>query len=240
VTALLEVRDLRVSLGGSSVLHGVSFDVADSGVTALLGRNGAGKTTTVRAIMGLWPSSGSITFQGTALQAMPTYRIARLGIGYVPEDRGIFGSLTVAANLRLAEPASQPRYEVIHDLFPVLAQRAGQIAGTLSGGEQQMLALGRVLLGPRRLLLIDEPTKGLAPRVAADVAIALARIAEQVPILLVEQNLSVIERIARDAVVLDTGRVAHTGDAQALLADANRTNELLGVSASTTTRGVPQ
>jgi branched-chain amino acid transport system ATP-binding protein len=232
VNPLLEVRDLRVCLGGSSILHGVSFDIAGTGVTALLGRNGVGKTTTVRAIMGLWPATGAIRFDGDDLLALPTHRIARLGIGYVPEDRAIFASLTVAENLRLAQTSGhQPRYDVVYDLFPILEQRATQQAGTLSGGEQQMLALGRVLLGPSRLLLIDEPTKGLAPKVAAEVAVALARIAEQVPILLVEQNLAVVRRMANDAVVLDTGRVVHTGDAQTLLADPTLTNELLGVSA---------
>jgi branched-chain amino acid transport system ATP-binding protein len=121
-------------------------------------------------------------------------------------------------------------HEHVLELFPRLRERFKQQAGTLSGGEQQMLALARVLLGPNRLLIIDEPTKGLAPRVAAEVAVALARIAEQVPILLVEQNLAVVKRMARDAVVLDTGRVVHTGDAQALLADPVLTNQLLGVS----------
>jgi branched-chain amino acid transport system ATP-binding protein len=239
VTPLLQVADLRVSLGGSPVLHGVSFDVALTGVTALLGRNGVGKTTTVRAIMGLWPSTGTIRLGDKAITGMPTHRIARAGIGYVPEDRGVFASLTVGENLRLAEPRTTPaRYDLVFDLFPILRQRTAQAAGTLSGGEQQMLALGRVLLGPSRLLLIDEPTKGLAPKVAAEVAVALARIAEEVPVLLVEQNLAVVRRIANDAVVLDTGLVVHTGDAQALLADPELTNQLLGVSLKQTGLGV--
>ena len=231
MTALLEVRDLRVTLGGSHILHGVSFDVAQTGVTALLGRNGVGKTTTLRAIMGLWPSTGSVALDGTQLRSVPTHRIARAGIGYVPEDRGVFSALSVAENLRLAEPRDGARYDLVHDMFPVLRERAGQAAGTLSGGEQQMLALARVLLGPRRLLLVDEPTKGLAPKVATEVATALGRIAEQVPILLVEQNLAVVRHMASTAVVLDTGRVTHTGDAQALLADRALVNELLGVAA---------
>ena len=231
MSALMEVRDLHVWLGGSKVLHGVSFDIADTGVTALLGRNGVGKTTTVRAIMGLWPSTGTITLGPDELRGRPTHKVARLGIGYVPEDRGIFTTLSVAANLRLAEPPGEkPRYDLIHEMFPVLRERSRQIAGTLSGGEQQMLAIGRALLGRKRLLLVDEPTKGLAPKVASEVAVALARIADEVPILLVEQNLAVVRHMARDAVVLDTGRVTHTGDARTLLDDPVLVNELLGVA----------
>jgi branched-chain amino acid transport system ATP-binding protein len=230
--SILRVSDLRVTLGGSAILHGVTFDVASTGVTALLGRNGVGKTTTVRSVLGLHPIGGTIRFAGHDISALPTHRIARRGIGYVPEDRAVFAGLTVAENLRLAEPTrSAARYDVVYDLFPVLKERARQPAGTLSGGEQQMLALGRALLGPARLLLIDEPTKGLSPRFTSLVAAALVRIAEQVPILLVEQNLAVVRRTARDAVVLDMGRVVHTGDARDLLADPVLTNRLLGVSA---------
>ena len=231
---LLEVRDLRVSLGGSAILHGVSFDVPASGVTALLGRNGVGKTTTVRAIMGLWPSTGDIRFDGADLRGDAAFRIARRGIGYVPEDRCVFASLSVAENLRLVRPdLDDARYSSVDRLFPVLRKLAAQPAGTLSGGEQQMLALARVLLMDNRLLLIDEPTKGLAPKIAAEVADALVRIADDVPVLLVEQNLAVVRRMARTVVVLDTGRVVHTGDADTLLADAALTNELLGVAVKT-------
>jgi branched-chain amino acid transport system ATP-binding protein len=234
---ILRIRDLTVRLGGSAILHGVTFDVAATGVTALLGRNGVGKTTTVRSVLGLHPVGGMIEFADKEISALPTHRIARRGIGYVPEDRAVFSGLTVAENLRLAEPAhSAPRYDVVYDLFPVLKERARQPAGTLSGGEQQMLALGRALLGPARLLLIDEPTKGLSPRFTALVASALVRIAEQVPILLVEQNLAVVRRTARDVVVLDMGRVVHTGDARELLADPSLTNRLLGVSAPASPR----
>ncbi|HEV2346882.1 MAG TPA: ABC transporter ATP-binding protein [Actinocrinis sp.] len=229
---ILHVSGLTVTLGGSAILHGVSFDVAATGVTALLGRNGVGKTTTVRSVLGLNPAGGEIRFAGRDISALPTHRRARRGIGYVPEDRVVFSGLTVEENLRLAEPArGVPRYELVHDLFPVLRERARQRAGTLSGGEQQMLALGRALLGPARLLLVDEPTKGLSPKYTAMVAAALGRMAEQVPILLVEQNLAVVRRTARDAVVLDMGRVVHTGDARDLLADPSLTNRLLGVSA---------
>jgi branched-chain amino acid transport system ATP-binding protein len=241
---ILRVSGLTVTLGGSAILYGVTFDVAATGVTALLGRNGVGKTTTVKSVLGLHPIGGVVSFAGTDLSTLPTHRIARLGIGYVPEDRAVFAGLTVEENLRLAEPArAAPRYDFVYELFPVLRERARQPAGTLSGGEQQMLALGRVLLGPARLLLIDEPTKGLSPKYAGQVALALGRIAQQVPILLVEQNLAVVRRMARDAVVLDMGRVVHTGDARDLLADPSLTNRLLGVSAapahSTTAKPAP-
>ncbi|HEX4791155.1 MAG TPA: ABC transporter ATP-binding protein [Actinospica sp.] len=231
-TTLLEVADLRVSLGGSEILHGVSFSVAATGVTALLGRNGVGKTTTAKAILGLYPSTGSLRFDGRELAGIPTHAIARLGVGYVPEDRGVFAVLTVAENLRLAEPRSSTAdaYERVYELFPVLRQRGGQAAGTLSGGEQQMLAIGRILLRRNRLLVVDEPTKGLSPKVSAEVARALKEVAREVPILLIEQNLSVVRTMAADAVVLDTGRVEHRGPARALLSDPALTNRLLGVS----------
>jgi branched-chain amino acid transport system ATP-binding protein len=228
--ALLEVRDLRVDLGGSHVLQGVSFDVPAGGVTALLGRNGVGKTTTIRAILGLVGRSGEVRFDGDDIASAATHRIVRRAIAYVPEDREIFAGLTVEENLRLAERDAKPRYELVYELFPRLEERSGQRAGTLSGGEQQMLALGRALLNENRLLLVDEPTKGLSPMLVTEVARALERIAELATLLLVEQNLGVVRRLARDAIVLDQGRVVHAGDAQALLADRDKVHRLLGVS----------
>jgi len=227
---LLDVRDLHVYLGESHVLQGVSFDVPEGGVTALLGRNGVGKTTTIRAILGLVGRHGTVRFDGGDISQTRTHRIVRRAIGYVPEDRDVFAGLTVAENLKLAERDASPRYELVYELFPVLRERARQRAGTLSGGEQQMLALGRALLNENRLLLVDEPTKGLAPLLVTEVARALDRIAELTTVLLVEQNLAVVRRIARAAVVLDQGRVVHAGNAQALLADRDRVHRLLGVS----------
>lgn len=229
---ILCVRDLWVRLGGSHILQGVGFDVPPTGVTALLGRNGAGKTTTLRAILGEAPASGSVEFDGEPALGRATHRLVRAGLGYVPEDRCVFAGLTVAENLRLAVRGKDPDFRTVDQLFPELRQRAAQRAGTLSGGQQQMLALARVLLNPQRLLLIDEPTKGLAPAVVTSVAVALARIAERVPILLVEQNLAVVRRLATGAVVLAAGRVAWQGPAADLLGDPTRTRDLLGVGSS--------
>jgi branched-chain amino acid transport system ATP-binding protein len=228
VTALLEIRDLHVHLAGSHILQGVEFDVPQGGITALLGRNGVGKTTTLRAILGLVPRRGVIRLGGDGIERAPTHEIVRRGLGYVPEDRDVFAGLTVMENLRLAERNGTPRYDLVYDLFPELEQRASQRAGTLSGGQQQMVAIGRALLNENRLLLIDEPTKGLAPALVADVARVLERVAETETALLVEQNLGVVRRLAQSIVVLDTGRVVHVGTA-ADLDDQALVHRLLGV-----------
>ena len=229
--ALLEVRNLHVNLGQSHVLQGVSFDVAEGGVTALLGRNGVGKTTTLRAILGLVGRHGTVRLGGDDLTTLATHRIVRRSVGYVPEDRDIFAGLTVEENLRLAERDDEPRYDLVHELFPELKERARQRAGTLSGGQQQMVAIARALLNDNRLLLVDEPTKGLAPALVTEFAHVLERLSELTTVLLVEQNLGVVRRIARDAVVLDTGRVVHAGDAKELLAQPDLVRRLLSVTA---------
>jgi len=226
--SLLAVAELRVKLGGLDILHGVSFEVAPTGVTALLGRNGAGKTTTLRAIMGLAPSHGEIALGGSSLRGVGTHERVKRGLGYVPEDRCVFAGLTVAENLRLAE-RGKPDYDRVFGLFPELSKRAAQKAGSLSGGQQQMLSLGRVLLNDNRLLVVDEPTKGLAPKVVTEVAAALERVAQSVPVLLVEQNLAVVRRLAAQAIVLSGGRARWTGQASELLGDAALTKSLLGV-----------
>jgi branched-chain amino acid transport system ATP-binding protein len=231
VRSLLEVEGLEVFLGGSHVLKGVSFAVPEGSVTALLGRNGVGKTTTIRAIMGLSERRGRITLEGTDLTRERTDRIVRRGVGYVPEDRDVFATLTVEENLRLAERNGSARYDLVFDLFPELRHRVGQRAGTLSGGQQQMLAIGRALLNENRLLLIDEPTKGLAPLLVTEVAKALEKAAEITTVLLVEQNLGVVRRIADQVVVLDVGQVVHSGAAKAFLDDSQLIHRHLGVSA---------
>jgi len=232
MSALLSVNDLHVYLGESHILQGINFDVAEGGVTALLGRNGVGKTTTLRALMGLVERSGRVVIDGHDVTSTPTHKIVRRGVGYVPEDRDVFAGLTVDENLRLAERDAEPRYELVYDLFPELKQRGKQLAGTLSGGQQQMVAIARALLNDNRLLLVDEPTKGLAPLLVAEVARVLERVAELATVLLVEQNLGVVQRVARDAVVLDTGRVVHIGPAKELLADKPMVHRMLGVGAA--------
>ena len=232
-TALLAVRDLHVRLGESHILQGVSFDVPAGGITALLGRNGVGKTTTLRALLGLVPSRGSIELDGVSISHVPTHKIVRRGVGYVPEDRDVFAGLTVDENLRLAERDGAPRYDLVYELFPELEQRAQQRAGTLSGGQQQMVAIARALLNDNRVLLVDEPTKGLAPALVAEVARVLERLAELTTVLLVEQNLGVVRRIAHDAIVLDQGRVVHRSDAKELLEQPALVKRLLSVGHAT-------
>jgi branched-chain amino acid transport system ATP-binding protein len=233
VSPLLTVKDLRVRIGGSHILQGVTFDVPATGITVLLGRNGVGKSTTIKAVLGLTPATaqvdGDVTFDGDRVTGVATHRLVRSGLGYVPEDRGVFSGLTVAENLRLAERSDEPAY----DLGVRAVSRPGpprKAAGrTLSGGQQQMVALARVLLNRNRLLLVDEPTKGLAPKVVTEVADVLERVATTVPVLLVEQNLAVVRRLGRDAVVLAAGQVAYTGTINELLDDAELTRALLGV-----------
>ena len=193
VEPLLRLSDVHAFIGESHILQGVSFTVAPGSVTVLLGRNGAGKTTTLRAILGLVPTArGAITLAGEEISRERTHRVVRRGVGYVPEDRDIFGGLTVAENLRLAQRPGAPRERLAlaHRLFPDLERRAGQRAGSLSGGPQQMVAIARALVNENRLLLIDEPSKGLAPVVVAQVTEALTAIKGTRTILLVEQNLA--------------------------------------------------
>ncbi|WP_353509003.1 ABC transporter ATP-binding protein [Intrasporangium sp.] len=227
---VLSVEDLHVRYAGSHVLQGVSFTVPATGVTALLGRNGVGKTTTLKAIIGLAPRTGRVILQDREIQDEPTTRIIRRGIGYVPEDREVFGGLTVDENLRLVDPDRGVEAPIVGRLFPDLLARAKQRAGTLSGGQQQMVSLARVLLRDTSVLLIDEPTKGLAPKLVTEVADVLAEVARTTPILLVEQNLPLVRRIADTVVVLDAGQVVHRGGAAELVADPELTRELLGVS----------
>ena len=228
--SVLAVDGLSVAFGQARVLHGVTFAVREGGTTALLGRNGAGKTTALRAILGLAPHGGTVRLDGEDVSRWPTHAIVRRRVGYVPENRDIFGALTVAENLRLAERGADLRYDLVYDLFPDLRPRGSQRAGTLSGGQQQMLAIARALLNPNRILLVDEPTKGLAPAVVGRVVDVLARIARDVTILLVEQNLAAARRLADRAVVLDQGRVAYSGGLAAFLADRERTHRHLGVA----------
>jgi branched-chain amino acid transport system ATP-binding protein len=217
---LLEVRDLHARYGNTQVLHGLNLDVAEGQVTALLGANGAGKTTTLRALCQLMvQTTGSITLDGVALNSRNTEQIARLGVGHVPDGRGTFMALSTEENLRLGAFSRASREGLAQDMdkvygyFPRLRERASQQAGTLSGGEQQMLAIGRALMGRPRLLLLDEPSFGLAPLVVKDIFAIMRRInqEEKVSILLVEQNAKLALDIADTAYLLETGRVVLQG-----------------------------
>jgi len=219
---ILQVRNLRASIAGQQVVEDVSFDVPATGITAVLGRNGAGKTSTLRGILGLISRRGEVLLDGERIDALSTHRIVQRGVGYVPEDREVFAGLTVAENLALAERQREPRREFVAQLFPDLVARREQRAGTLSGGQQQMVSVARALLNDNRLL---------APKIVTEVADALAEAATTVPMLLVEQNLEVVRRLADQAIVIADGRVVHTGTASEILDDANLTRRLLGVSA---------
>lgn len=235
-TPILEVRNLRCTIGGQQVVEDVTFSVPSTGITAILGRNGAGKTSTLRGILGLIHRRGEVRLAGDRIDGMSTHRIVRRGIGYVPEDREVFSKLTVAENLALAERQRNPRRELVDALFPDLVARRDQQAGTLSGGQQQMVSVARALLNDNRILLVDEPTKGLAPKIVTEVADALAEASKTVPILLVEQNLEVVRRLAGDAIVIGGGRVVHTGRALDILDDDDLTRRLLGVHVEEVTR----
>ncbi len=226
---VLTVSNLDAWIGNQQILHDITFDVAGTGVTALLGRNGVGKTTTLRALLGLVRRRGEVRLAGARIDMMRPHAVVTRGVGYVPENREVFGSLTVAENLTLAARTKQPDLDTVHRLFPELRDRAKQAAGTLSGGQQQMVALARALLNDNTLLLVDEPTKGLAPRIVDEVAAALRIAAEHTPILLVEQNLTVVDALADHVLVIADGRVAHRGPAGEFLTDHAAVTSLLGV-----------
>lgn len=228
---ILTVKNLQCTIAGQQVVEDVSFDVPATGITAVLGRNGAGKTSTLRGILGLINRTGEVTLDGVRIDQMPTHKIVQRGIGYVPEDREVFAALSVAENLALAERQEHPRRDFVAELFPDLVERKNQPAGTLSGGQQQMVSVARALLNDNKILLVDEPTKGLAPRIVQEVADALNEASKTVPILLVEQNLEVVRQLANDAIVISGGRVVHRAKATEILDDDELTTRLLGVHA---------
>ena len=213
---MLEVRDLNAYYGKSHILQGVNLDVFAGEVVSLLGRNGVGRSTTVKAIMGEVAPAGSIRFKGRDIAGLPSYRIARLGLGYVPENRDIFPSLTVAQNLLLGQknPRRQGRWRLqdMLDMFPNLKARVDTAAGVLSGGEKQMLTMCRTLMGDPELIMIDEPTEGLAPLIVKQVGELISEIARRgLAILLVEQKLSIALDISKRVYVMGHGRIVFEG-----------------------------
>ena len=230
----LEALGLDTYYGKSHILHTVSVAVEEGRITALLGRNGAGKTTTLRSLMGLTPPrEGRVTIFGEETTRWPPYRIAALGVGYVPEGRRVFPNLTVLENLRVpAERAGPWNEERVFELFPRLAERRGNRGRQLSGGEQEMLAIARALILNPRLLILDEPSQGLAPLVVREVFAVVARMREEgISVLLVEQNARMSLEIADHAYVLDDGHVVYSGPAAELRADAARVQALAGAKA---------
>ncbi len=231
---MLEIRDLHAYYGQSHILHGVDLDVQEGEIVSLLGRNGVGRSTTCKAIMGLVPPQGSVRYRGKELAGLRSDMVAQSGIGYVPEDRQIFPTLTVRQNLELglkkAGKFGRWNFEDVYRLFPNLANRQNTAAGVLSGGEQQMLTMCRTLMGDPDLILIDEPTEGLAPKRVAQVGDLLGEIAKRgVSILLVDQKLTLALRISRRLYVMGHGRIVFEGTPDDLANNAGIRQEWLEV-----------
>jgi branched-chain amino acid transport system ATP-binding protein len=236
VDHLLDIRDLRAFYGQTQALHGISFKLDEGGITTLLGANGAGKTTTLRAICNMVRTSGSVMFEGKSIIGMSTEDIVRLGVAHVPEGRGTFTDMSVEENLRIAAYTRKDRAAVKKDLdmvldyFPRLKERYQQQAGTLPGGEQQMLAISWALMLSPRLMLFDEPSFGLAPLIVQEIFRIMRRINEEskVSMLLVEQNASLALDLADEAYVLETGRIVMSGKAAEIKSDAGIRKSYLG------------
>jgi len=236
VPTLLEAENLEAHYGSTKVLHGLGFAVEAGGITAILGANGAGKTTTLRAVCGMVKTAGTLRFEGQRIDGKPTEEIVRLGIAHTPEGRGTFMDLTVQENLRLGAYVRKDRgaitgdFERIYQYFPILGQRQGQQAGTLSGGEQQMLAVARALMSRPRLLLLDEPSLGLAPILTREIFRIVRAINkdEGVSVLLVEQNAAMALELADHAYLLETGRVVMSGPSADLQRDDSIRRSYLG------------
>ncbi|HYD61418.1 MAG TPA: ABC transporter ATP-binding protein [Noviherbaspirillum sp.] len=237
--ALLKLEGVHTHIGAYHILHGVDLEVPRGQLTMLLGRNGAGKTTTLRTIMGLWQASqGRITFDGQDITKRSTPDIAQSGIAYVPENMGIFGDLTVKENMLLAarsagriEQVDEKRLDWIFDLFPAMKKFWLHPAGKLSGGQKQMLAVSRAIVEPRKLLLIDEPSKGLAPAIIANMISAFRELKQtDTTILLVEQNFNFAKQLGDTVAVMDDGRIVHRGAMRELAEDEALQTKLLGLS----------
>jgi branched-chain amino acid transport system ATP-binding protein len=232
---LLRLAGVHTHIGQYHILQGVDFDVREGDLTVLLGRNGAGKTTTLRTIMGLWkPSQGQVTFAGQAIGGLPAHAIARAGIAYVPESMAVFSDLTVEENMLLAArdaPLQRARLNWVFSFFPALKRFWTHPAGTLSGGQKQMLSIARAVIEPRRLLLIDEPTKGIAPAIIANMIRAFGELKrERTTVLLVEQNFRFAAAVGDWALVMDDGRIVHRAGMADLVRDGATQRRLLGLS----------
>jgi branched-chain amino acid transport system ATP-binding protein len=234
VPDLLTLSGVNTHIGQYHILHGVDFGVEENQLTMLLGRNGAGKTTCLRTIMGLWrASAGSVSFENREITRLPTPDLARLGIAYVPENMGIFAGLTVRENMVLAARERAPdekRLERIFGLFPAMKKFWNALAGNLSGGQKQMLAISRAIVEPRKLLLVDEPTKGLAPSIIQAMIEAFRELKRDTTLLVVEQNFHFARSLGDAVAVMDSGRIVHTGSMAALAADEPLQQRLLGLS----------
>jgi branched-chain amino acid transport system ATP-binding protein len=236
MSVLLSVHDLRAYYGQVQALHGLSFDLNEGSMTTLLGANGAGKTTTLRAICGMVHTTGAVEFDGKPIQTRSTENIVKLGIAHVPQGRGTFTTLTVEENLQLGAISRKDTKAITDDIermyahFPVLKQRHTQQAGTLSGGEQQMLAVARALMLRPRLMLLDEPSFGLAPLIVRDLFNILGKInrEDKVSILVVEQNAQLALEIADKAYVIETGRIVMSGNAKEIANDESVRKSYLG------------
>lgn len=233
--ALLKLSGVHTHIGQYHILHGVDLAVPKGELTVLLGRNGAGKTTTLRTIMGLWQASaGNITFEGRDITKTPTPDISCSGIAYIPENMGIFAGLTVRENLLLASRSGdldEKRLDWIFDFFPALKKFWNQPAGKLSGGQKQMVAIARAVVEPRKLILVDEPTKGLAPAIIQHLIEAFKNLKEtDTTILLVEQNFSFVSALGDSVAVMDGGVIVHSGRMAELVEDKSLQHKLLGLS----------
>lgn len=231
---ILRLDDVHTDIAQYKILHGISLDVPEGGVHVLLGRNGAGKTTTLRTIMGLWRArQGAVVFRHHDITALATPDIARLGVAFVPENMGIFGGLTVEENMKLAAHGGRfdrDRLARIFALFPAMEKFWTRQAFALSGGQKQMLAISRAIIERRELILIDEPTKGLAPAIIANMITAFHEIAAETTILLVEQNFHFARSLGSTVAVIDDGRIIHRGSMAELAADAGLQSRLLSLS----------
>lgn len=234
---MLRVENLVVRYGDIRAVKGISFHVERGEILALVGANGAGKTTTLRALSGMLPSEGSVTLEGRDLHGLSPDQILKLGLSHVPEGRGIFGSLTVMENLLLGawirrDKAARTRdLGMVMDIFPRLRERATQLAGTLSGGEQQMLAVGRALMSEAKILILDEPSMGLAPKLVREIFSVIRQLNEKgTTILLVEQNANMALRLAHRACLLETGNLVLEGPASDLLSNPRVREAYLGAA----------